>query len=210
MKVGDSVFGSDMLFAIPGIIIAFTVCGYVQAKTATLLGDPTPRMEGRLTLNPIPHIDPWGLLMMLVLHFGWGRSAVTDPRYFKNPKKGLFMVTLAGLGTNLLIAFLTMLIAAIALKFMMIPNWLMAVIQLICWFNVMFFVLNMIPIPPLDGSRIVAYFLPHKLAYQYESYGRYGFLLLIALIYLFNFGAVLRPIIEGILSLMLLVVLVIC
>lgn len=195
-----------MLFAIPGIIIAFTVCGYVQAKTATLLGDPTPRLEGRLTLNPVPHIDPWGLLMMLFIHFGWGRAAVTDPRYFKNPKKGLFLVTLAGLGANLAIALISMFCLALLFKFTAVPIWLIGIIQLIYWFNVMFFVINMIPIPPLDGSRILAYFLPPKLAYQYESYGSYGFIILIVMLYLFNLGEILRPIINFILSAMALLV----
>lgn len=189
-----------MIFSIPAILISFTVYGYAQAKAASILGDPTPRVEGRLTLNPIPHIDPWGLIMMWFFHFGWGRTIPINVRNFENPTKGLFIVSLAGLGANLIAAFLTMAILIFCIKIGVLASWALIILKLICWFNVMFAVLNMIPIPPLDGSRILAYFLPPKIAYQYESYGQYGFFILIALIYFFKLGELIRPIIDWILA----------
>lgn len=191
---------SNILFAIPGIIVSFTIYGYAQAKAATMLGDPTPRAEGRLTLNPIPHIEPWGLIVMCFASFGWGRSMPINIRNFADPGKGLMVVSLVGLGANLLAAFLATLIMFILIKIGMITDWVFIMLRLIAWYNVMFAVLNMIPIPPLDGSRVLAYFLPPRLAYQYQSYSQYGFIILIMLIFFLNFGALIRPIIGAILG----------
>lgn len=196
------MFDSSMIFSIPAIIIAFTAYGYAQAKAATMLGDPTPRQEGRLTLNPIPHIEPWGLLVMWLLQFGWGRAMPMNVRNFKDPMKGIVIVALAGLAANLIAAFLAMVVLNISLRAGVLSPEMFTVLRAICWFNVMFVVLNLIPIPPLDGSRILAYFLPPRLAYQYESYGQYGFIILIVCIYVLNLGALLRPIINGILAIM--------
>lgn len=188
------MFDADMIFRIPALLIALTIHEYAHARVAVHLGDPTPRFQGRLTLNPIPHLDPIGLIMLWLVQFGWAKPVEVEARNFKNWRQGMMWVALAGPSANLIMAFLAMIVMVILLKFNVLTDWLIITLKMIYTYNIIFAIFNMIPIPPLDGSKVLMNFLPHKLAYQYESYSRYGSFILIALIYIGVIGAIIRPV----------------
>ncbi len=109
-------FGKDMIFCIPGLILALSVHEYAHALAAVKCGDESPRMMGRLTLNPIQHIDPWGLIALFFFKFGWGRPVPINPNNFNNPKRDEIVVSLAGPVANLLLAIVTGLVLGIVYK----------------------------------------------------------------------------------------------
>lgn len=183
-----------MIFRIPALLIALTIHEYAHARVAVHLGDPTPRFQGRLTLNPIPHLDPIGLIMLWLVQFGWAKPVEVEARNFKNWRQGMMWVALAGPAANLIVAFISMVVMVILLKFNVLTDWLIETLKMIYTYNIIFAIFNMIPIPPLDGSKVLMNFLPNKLAYQYESYSRYGSFILIALVYIGVIGAIIRPI----------------
>ena len=157
------------------VLIALTVHEFAHALTADRLGDPTPRLAGRLTLNPIKHIDPFGFIMLLLVHFGWAKPVPINPYNFKDPDKGETLVSLAGPLSNVLFAWL--IVKCIKLfpePVISIPLY-HAVMTLLIQININLAVFNLLPIPPLDGSHIFARFLPYELRVQFEQY---GFLLL--------------------------------
>jgi Zn-dependent protease len=184
-----------LILLIPSIVIHEVAHGWVSEK----LGDPTPRLYGRITLDPRAHIDPfWTIifpLLLLILSgfrftFGMAKPVPINPRYYREPTKGMALVGLAGPGANLIFAsFLALLIRLFpALYFF----------RLAAEINIVLAVFNLIPIPPLDGSRIVAYFLPSHLARSYLSSEKYGFLILFLLLTLFKgfFWAIIAPVID--------------
>jgi Zn-dependent protease len=196
------VFDENMIFRIPALLIALTIHEYAHARVAVALGDPTPRFEGRLTLNPIAHLDPFGLIMLWLVQFGWAKPVSVNPRNFKNGRQGMMLVSLAGPGANLITAFAAMIILVILNHMGIREYWIMTTLKLICSYNVMFAVFNMLPIPPLDGSKVLMNYLPGRLAYQYESYSQYGSLILMGLIVLGLVGFIISPIIKFILDAM--------
>lgn len=173
--------------ALLGIILHEVAHGWVADR----LGDPTARFMGRLTINPLPHIDPLGLAVFVLTSalggfvFGWAKPVPVNPRYFRNPIKGMMLVALAGPGTNLLLAVA---MAALLRVLMDInpaagPLSEFVVMALIygTGINIGLACLNMLPIPPLDGSRVLAYFLPPDVAARYMSVERYGMVILVGL-----------------------------
>ena len=200
------MFDVDMIFRIPALLIALTVHEYAHARVAVTLGDPTPRFEGRLTLNPIAHLDPFGLIMLWLVQFGWAKPVSVNPRNFKNGRQGMMFVSLAGPGANLITAFVAMIILVILNHMGIREYWIMTTLKLICSYNVMFAVFNMLPIPPLDGSKVLMNYLPGRLAYQYESYSQYGSLILMGLIISGLVGIIINPIAGWILKAMGLIV----
>lgn len=190
-----------LVAGIPGLLIALVIHEYAHARVAVALGDPTPRMMGRLTLNPAAHIDPIGLVMLLLVRFGWAKPVMYNPRNFPDWRKGDIMVSLAGPAANLVVAFVTLLIYAIMLRMdLPITNGIYSVFSLIVIFNVNFAVFNMLPLPPLDGSHILVDLLPPDLAYKYASLERYSFLILIVLMMTPILGGIIIPISRGILE----------
>ncbi len=177
---------TEMLIALPAIMIALTFHEYAHGKVADILGDSTPYYQGRLTLNPLPHIDWVGFLMLFLFHFGWAKPVQVNPLNFKNvsPKQGMMLVSLAGPGMNIFLAFLGML----ALKFLLPfqgQEWVVVSINLIrplIYINLILAAFNLIPLPPLDGSKVIAGLLPDsgaKILYSLEPYGPLILLLLI-------------------------------
>ena len=154
----------DLIAGIPGLIIAMVIHEYAHARVAVALGDRTPLLMGRLTLNPAAHIDPVGLIMLFLVRFGWAKPVIIDPRNFKKPRRDDILVSLAGPAANLVTAFLA-LVALLVIKY-----------------NINFAIFNMIPLPPLDGSHVLVQLLPPKMAYAYARLERYSFLILIVLI----------------------------
>lgn len=173
----------SFIAGLPGLILAMAVHEYAHARAAVALGDITPRMTGRLTLNPLAHIDPIGLLMLILAHFGWAKPVMINPRNFKNYKRDDIFVSLAGPAANLLLAFLTLVVLLIYSKFFgRMSQGTYLVLQLIVLYNINFAIFNMIPLPPLDGSHILKHFLPARYAYRYAQIERYSFFILIVFV----------------------------
>ncbi len=175
-------FDSDMLFRIPALIAALTIHEYAHARAAVAMGDPTPRFLGRVTLNPIPHIDPIGLILLFIAGFGWAKPVEVNHRNFRDGRRGMFVVSLAGAGANIALGF----VAWFFLLLLGELNLIGMVWQKTLWqlyrYNLMFAVFNLIPIPPLDGSKVLMSLLPGHLAYQYQKLEPYGNYILIALV----------------------------
>ena len=169
----------DMIFLLPAVLVALTVHEFAHAFASHKLGDPTPKYQGRLTLNPIAHIDPMGLLMLVLFRFGWGKPVQVDPRYYSNRRQGTMLVSLAGPASNMILAFVTL----IFYVFFSQVNFVGTLLQRIFELNIVLAVFNLMPIPPLDGSKILASILPPHIAYKYSNFfGQYGFFVLIALV----------------------------
>ncbi|MBU1248407.1 MAG: site-2 protease family protein [Proteobacteria bacterium] len=176
------------LLAIPflyGVIFHELAHGWVALK----LGDPTARLAGRLTLNPIKHLDPLGTVMFFLVHIGWAKPVPVNPGYFKNPSQGMIWVSLAGPIANFLQAAVYALIYHLIIG-QRVPNisilptvvYLLRDVALFGVFvNLILGFFNLIPIPPMDGSNILAGLLPARLARPYMSLARYGMVLVILL-----------------------------
>ena len=186
------------------VFMAIVLHEVAHGYMALRLGDPTARTLGRLTLNPLAHVDPIGTILVPLVSvllsgmaFGWAKPVPINPRYFKNPFRGMLFVALAGPGTNIALALGTTLIGRLLLT--MVPrtldimnpsfgtNLVSALFSLLAYlviFNLFFAVLNMIPIPPLDGSRVLTYFLPTEGRRIMLSLERYGFIIVVALLYM--------------------------
>ncbi len=169
-----------IIAGIPGLIIAIVVHEYAHARVAVAMGDFTPKATGRLTLNPMSHLDPVGLLMLLFCQFGWAKPVMINPLNFKNFKRGELLVALAGPAVNLITAFLALLILQIMATIgVEMTTGVKMVFSLIILYNINFAIFNMLPIPPLDGSKVLMSFLPPKWQYKLMSMERYSFIILI-------------------------------
>ncbi|MDD3114189.1 MAG: site-2 protease family protein [Anaerovibrio sp.] len=171
----------SLIAGLPGLLIALVVHEYAHARVAVAMGDFTPRMMGRLTLNPKAHIDPIGLLMLLVAHFGWAKPVMINSRNFRDWRKGEMLVALAGPASNLVVAFLSLLVMAVLFKLGIFSEGVRLVLSMMVLFNINFAIFNMLPLPPLDGSRVLMVLLPGKYAYKMMSLERYSFIILIFL-----------------------------
>lgn len=184
----------DLLFIIPVLLISLPFHELAHALTATALGDPTSKRAGRLTLNPMAHLDPIGTICMLFFHFGWAKPVPVNPDLMRNRKAGFALTSLAGPVSNMVLAFffagilkiMTLTVVSSTLTVEAIYKMVSLFIQV----NVGLAIFNLIPIPPLDGSRILAFFLPPNLEMYYYKYERYLFFLIIILLY---FGILTGP-----------------
>ncbi len=172
---------TGLIAGLPGLIIALVIHEYAHAKAADIMGDFTPRMTGRLTLNPMAHIDPIGLIMLLVVRFGWAKPVMINARNFRNWRQGELLVAVAGPVANLIVAFISLLAMAVLFKLDMFSEGVRQVLSMMVLFNINFAIFNMLPLPPLDGSKILMVLLPGRLAYKLMSLERYSFIILIFL-----------------------------
>lgn len=182
------------------VVVAIVVHEYAHARVADDLGDPTPRAAGRLTLNPLRHVDWLGLLMLVVVRIGWAKPVPINPAYFRDRRRGVLLVSAAGPASNFVTGFVAMVLLKITP-----PSAGLAAVRGVLWlmvqFNVVFGLFNLLPVPPLDGSRILRLFLRGQAArwfWQYEAYGRY---VIIILAFTGALWAVLNPLAGAVLRL---------
>ncbi|MGE7606335.1 site-2 protease family protein [Peribacillus frigoritolerans] len=172
-------------YVIVSLLIAFTVHEFSHAYVAYKFGDPTAKNEGRVTLNPISHLDPIGTLLILIAGFGWARPVPVNRFHFKNPKLAGVLVSFAGPFSNLLVAILGYLIFYGLLAAGVgpdLPFFVEPFLNILINLNVLLFVFNLLPLPPLDGYRIIQDLVSADLRAkmtQYEQYGSLIFLILI-------------------------------
>lgn len=172
---------TGLIAGLPGLVIALVIHEYAHAKAADVMGDFTPRMTGRLTLNPMAHIDPIGLIMLLVVRFDWAKPVMINARNFRNWRQGELLVAVAGPVANLIVAFISLLAMAVLFKLGMFSEGVRLVLSMMVLFNINFAIFNMLPLPPLDGSKVLMVLLPGRLAYKLMSLERYSFIILIFL-----------------------------
>ena len=172
----------QMFLLAPPILVALTFHEYAHGYVALRFGDPTAKMAGRLTLNPLSHLDPIGTIMLFVVHFGWAKPVPVDPRYFRNPKQDMLWVALAGPGANMVLALISGTLLSILGPLFGSPNMLLIMLHYSLIINLALAVFNMLPIPPLDGSKVLRGLLPYKyqhIADQMEMYGPWALMGLI-------------------------------
>lgn len=167
------------LISLPGLLTAIIFHEIAHGLTAYWLGDPTAKNAGRLTLNPIKHIDPVGFIFMLIFRFGWAKAVPINPMYFKNRKLDTILVSLAGVTVNFIIAII---IGAVLVYGNITNETVLDMLGIGMWYNIMLGVFNLLPFPPLDGSKVVASLLPVKLEYFFYKYERYFYIVLLGLI----------------------------
>ncbi len=188
----------SFLLLLPVILLVLTIHEVAHGYVAYKLGDPTAKMAGRLTLNPLSHIDPLGLILLLMVHIGWAKPVPVNPYYLRNPEKDMVLVALAGPLSN----FITGGIAAILIRFLypVLPNILLTMLLYFAFISFILCFFNLIPIPPLDGWRIASYFIKDRdFKFKME---RSGMWLLIAVLLIPSFigidilGIILRPLVN--------------
>jgi Zn-dependent protease len=208
-----SLIQKIVVWALP-VLFAITVHEVAHGWVASKFGDQTARLSGRLTLNPIKHIDlvgtiviPLVLLLVSPVIFGWAKPVPVDARNLRNPRTDMVIVALAGPVSNLLMALIWALIAKLALY---TPSWFSTPLEAMGWagieINVMLAVLNCLPVPPLDGGRALSNILPGRWAWYFYRFEQYGFFVLLILMFTGLLSYIIVPpiifLIQGIASLM--------
>lgn len=174
----------ELLFSVIAVFVCMTVHECSHGLVSMWLGDPTAKRAGRLSFNPLRHLDWVGALCMLLFRFGWAKPVPINPNYYKNFRFGTVLVSIAGPISNILLAFLVLFVYGIVQVFIPVHDLVFSFVLTMVYMNLGLAVFNCIPIPPLDGSKVVFALLPEK-AYRFVlRYERYGFMILILLIYL--------------------------
>ena len=190
------LFSGSLIAMISGaviVLVTITVHELAHGYAAYLLGDNTAKDAGRLSLNPLAHLDPLGAILLFVTGFGWAKPVPINPFYFKgNRSRGVMLVSVAGPLSNILLAFILAMLIPLAVKFNMS---LAQIIASAIYLNIYMAIFNLLPIPPLDGSKILAGLIPKGAAYKYLSVmDKYGMILLLVLAISNVFGRIISPI----------------
>ena len=176
----------DMLLTLPGIIVGLSFHEFAHAFASNAFGDPTPRMQGRLTVNPVKHIDPFGFAALIFCGFGWGIPVQIDNRYYKHPRLNEFIVSIAGVSMNFIIAIVFAFITKIFLYVVMV--------------NITLMVFNLIPVPPLDGFGLVTELFNLRKTSWYSTVYQYGGIILLLMLLFGLVSKILHPLTSGIYS----------
>lgn len=184
-----------LIMLLPLMLIALPVHELAHGYIAYRLGDPTAKDAGRLTLNPLKHLDPFGLIMMVVAGVGWAKPVPVNSGYFKNRRSGMILVSLAGPLSNLVLSFIVMLLWGLVIKLIAIGvivintaamntfiGYLIDFFSFFVSVNISLAVFNLIPVPPLDGSRLISAFIPEEGYYRFARYEQYVGLAFIILV----------------------------
>ena len=188
----------NLLLSLPSILIALSVHECAHAWAAYKLGDPTAKNFGRMTINPLKHLDPLGVLCMIIAGFGWARPVPVTSRNLQKPRRDMVLISLAGPASNIVLAFFGLLVLRImealvlpALSPTSLSNFgisaivmLLEFLVLFCSLNAGLAIFNLLPIPPLDGSHLLALILPSRIYFKYVRYERYiSFVLVLLLVF---------------------------
>ncbi|WP_346939827.1 site-2 protease family protein [uncultured Clostridium sp.] len=177
----------ELIYLIPAILIAVSLHEFAHGYVSYKLGDPTPKATGRLSLNPLAHLDPVGTICLLFFHFGWAKPVQVNPYYYKDKRRGMALVGLAGPMMNFLIA----LICAFAIEIILkvtggyggdVILFMFNLFNYTYIINIGLGVFNLIPFPPLDGAKIIGALLPEEKYFKFMKYERYGQLIIFALL----------------------------
>lgn len=179
------------IYLLPGILLAISLHEFAHAWVSWKLGDPTPKYEKRLTINPLRHLDPVGALCMLIFRMGWAKPVMVNPNYYKNKKAGVALVSLAGPLMNVLTGAISIFILAwmdtsAAYGSLEVTNTVETIYIIVYYFSVLSInlaVFNLIPLPPLDGSKILAAFLPDSVLEWFSRYDKYCMIVLLVALY---------------------------
>ena len=195
----------SLLISIPGLLLAITFHEFAHGYAAYLMGDRTAKYDGRLSLNPLRHIDPIGALCMLIFRFGWAKPVPINPYNFKNQRLGVITVSLAGPFANFILGFLICIIyyfiAFFARSDSLIMEFSESIFLYSTFMNTGLMIFNLIPIPPLDGSKVLMEFLPPKAKYSMYRYERYFGIILLLVVYLGTLTPILSTLQGYVLSL---------
>jgi Zn-dependent protease len=193
----------NIVIMLPGIVIGLSFHEYAHALVAYKLGDDTPKLQGRVTINPLAHIDPIGFLAILLIRFGWGKPVEIYPGNFKNRRRDSILVSLAGVMMNLFIAIfftlgLKLLLTVVGVNFFIsgMGNSIFMMIYYVIFINLMLMVFNLLPVPPLDGFSIVTEVFNLRRSEFYYWVSNKGFLILMVLIVFNITGLILTPAIN--------------
>ncbi|MBD3366524.1 site-2 protease family protein [candidate division WWE3 bacterium] len=195
----NQLFQNPLLFIVltAALIFALALHEFAHAYMAYLQGDPTAKQQGRLTLNPLAHLDPIGTLLLLFAGFGWAKPVPINPYNMKDPKKGSALVSIAGPGINLALAFASAGLLRLLLSLSVpIGGFLHAFLYFFGYYNVILAVFNALPISPLDGFKFVRGVLPENLAQQWLQLAPYGTFILIFLVLTDALDRILFPAVE--------------
>lgn len=197
----------------PGFLLAITVHEFTHGYIAYKLGDPTAKAAGRLTFNPISHLDLVGtIVLVLTQAIGWAKPVPVDPRYLRNPRKDMLWISLGGPAANLVTAaVLSVMLHGIVIffggqvgqagAFFLLP--FLYILKFGMYINVVLAIFNVIPVPPLDGAKVLEGLLPRKQAYQFSQLEPYGFIILIVLVFSGALRYIIFPPVNFIMSVLL-------
>lgn len=195
---------SELLLLLPAILIGLTFHEFAHGWVAYRLGDNTARSQGRLTLNPVAHIDPLGFIMLILFKFGWAKPVPVNPYNLRtDPARGMLLVSLAGPAANLVVALATAILLGLGvLRLLPYAEYFYYMLYLTLQINVVLAFFNLIPVPPLDGSKILAGLFPRHTRFIYGM-ETYGVIILMILLFTGVLGKILWPLVSFVVNLFL-------
>jgi len=193
----------NLLLYLPGLLIGLSVHEFAHAWVAYYYGDSTGKMMGRVTLNPVAHIDPIGLICLLTVGFGWGKPVPVNSRFFRKPREASIAVSMAGIAANLIVILITAVLYGLLMRIapMLLRGAPGTIIAGIIMYNAGLAVFNLLPLPPLDGSKALTMLLPYDLARSFANLSdQVGMMILMVLSFTGMLGAIISPAIRAVTS----------